>query len=389
MAVKIVKQVGETLVVYATIINHGVGQTMYTSAHLFKPDTTYAIGLAPSVDADNPVTLATGESIDVIFIGDIPSEVGPPVEAGLYDVIIQLWQVGGGFEPEEEKVLPGEVEIRVPDYDNEITGLRIVPQAANIGETAHFYPKIRNNGVAQRAVINIRVGDWWSLGGTFDMAAGSETEYEVSGIVGAVLGVHDVAVTVYDIKGQVVVTEQVFPDAFEVLGEPGYVSLGTGVIGNGTIIPPPGEIHYYLAGDYAALSATPFAGWEFNHFLINGAQKIYQNPYNLLMDGDKSAIAVFRQIPAETIQQQLASCWTYICGAGACGGVCDEAPYRWIWVNRDSLLLSYDACRGTDDIGGKLQSGDRVNLWVIQDCTLSYKGWMWHLTTGAMNEINW
>lgn len=89
------------------------------------------------------------------------------------------------------------------------------------GEIAYFYPKVGNVGAAQTAVINIRVGEWWSLGAPFDMPADSENKYELSGQVLGPVGIYDVFITVaHGIEGDPIADERLFPGEFEVIEAP-------------------------------------------------------------------------------------------------------------------------------------------------------------------------
>jgi Leucine-rich repeat (LRR) protein len=76
-------------------------------------------------------------------------------------------------------------------------------------------------------------------------------------------------------------------------------TLTTSVDGQGTVDPPAGP-HAFSSGSLVTVSATPVAGWVFDHW--SGDLQGHENPDNITMDGDKSVKAVFvRERPKYTL----------------------------------------------------------------------------------------
>lgn len=72
--------------------------------------------------------------------------------------------------------------------------------------------------------------------------------------------------------------------------------------GSGTSTPESGN---YNIGTSVTLLATPSTGWEFNNWFIDGGILILQNPTIITMNTDRTARAVFTQIPIDPCQQYI------------------------------------------------------------------------------------
>lgn len=82
------------------------------------------------------------------------------------------------------------------------------------------------------------------------------------------------------------------------------------------------------------------------------------------------------------IEEQLASCWSYISGCGT------RADNKVVWAYRNGGWLMYDFW---DPIGSNLMtftSGDVAYLYLTQACTLTYGGRSWSLVPG-WNDFVW
>lgn len=84
---------------------------------------------------------------------------------------------------------------------------------------------------------------------------------------------------------------------------PPQVTLTMAVSGSGTTSPTPGT-HTYAQGTTVHCVATPNSGWSFSHW--SGSYSGSQNPYDIVMNTDKSLTAVFTQNPINYILTMVA-----------------------------------------------------------------------------------
>ncbi len=66
------------------------------------------------------------------------------------------------------------------------------------------------------------------------------------------------------------------------------------MLGQGSVVPSEGS-HEFPYGSSVTLSATPASGWFFSHWI--GAAEVHSNPTSILVDDDRTVIAVFEEHP--------------------------------------------------------------------------------------------
>jgi len=75
--------------------------------------------------------------------------------------------------------------------------------------------------------------------------------------------------------------------------------LTISVSGSGATSPPVG-VYTYVEGSHVAVTATPDAGWEFSHWMLDGVNVGDAIPYMVTMNEDHALSAVFTEIGLQT-----------------------------------------------------------------------------------------
>jgi len=79
---------------------------------------------------------------------------------------------------------------------------------------------------------------------------------------------------------------------------PEEYDLTLAVTGSGSTSPSVG-VHTYTDGTNVSVTATPSAGWNFSHWLLDSVNVGSNNPYTVTMNSNKTLTVVFTEIPSD------------------------------------------------------------------------------------------
>ena len=140
---------------------------------------------------------------------------------------------------------------------------------------------------------------------------------------------------------------------------PVMYSLTVGIVGEGTTDPEPG-VYQYEEGTEVPLSATAAGGWEFDRWVIDGADVFDPNP-TVTMDGDVEAVAHFTEIPPLSPKEALEDLIDYIEGLGLERGI------------ENSLVRTLEAAINSLDRGQTNAVANRLRAFISQVQALANK----------------